>query len=512
MLSALIWIPILGAIWLGVWPQEISRERARWASLAIASALFVWSLVLAVQFDAAAPGLQFQENIAWIPPLGLNYVLGVDGLSMPLVVLNGLLTGIAVYATPPSVKRYRFYFSLLLLLNASVIGAFLTQNLMLFFIFYELELLPMYLLIAIWGGKRRVYAATKFLIYTAFSGILLLLGFLGTAWLSHSESFDLAAIDSSAVPHSLQVALLIILVIGFGIKIPIVPFHTWLPDAHVEASTPISVLLAGVLLKLGTYGLLRFGLQLLPDVWADLAPWLAWIGAFSVIYGAVIAITQNDMKKMVAYSSVAHMGYIILAAAAARPLSLLGATFQMVSHGLISAMLFLVVGVIYAKTGTRDLRILGGLFNPERGLPLIGSLMVLAAMASAGIPGMSGFIAEFVVFRGSYPVFTVPTLIAMVGTALTSVYFLILLDRAFFGRLPSDDSVQLPRVQWSDRIPAIVLALIIVALGLEPNWLARRIEPTTTALTPRPQIVAIAPVSPPASLELTAIALNPPLK
>ncbi|MEO1134374.1 MAG: NADH-quinone oxidoreductase subunit M, partial [Cyanobacteria bacterium J06639_1] len=339
-------------------------------------------------------------------------------------------------------------------------------------------------------------AATKFLIYTAFSGILLLAGFLGAVWLSHSESFDLDAIDTSVIPPSLQIALLAAIVIGFGIKIPIVPFHTWLPDAHVEASTPISVLLAGVLLKLGTYGLLRFGLQLFPGTWVDVAPWLAWLAAFSVIYGAVIAITQNDMKKMVAYSSVAHMGYILLAAAAARPLSLLGATFQMVSHGLISAMLFLLVGVVYSKTGTRDLRVLSGLFNPERGLPLIGSLMVLAAMASAGIPGMSGFIAEFVIFRGSFPMFTIQTLIAMIGTALTSVYFLILLDRAFFGRLPDDTEVKLPRVQWSERIPAIALALIIVALGLEPNWLARRIEPTTTALTPHADFVAIAPTTP----------------
>jgi NAD(P)H-quinone oxidoreductase subunit 4 len=255
-----------------------------------------------------------------------------------------------------------------------------------------------------------------------------------------------------------------------------------LPDAHVEASTPISVLLAGVLLKLGTYGLLRFGLCLFPEAWATIAPWLATWAVVSVLYGALNAIAQTDMKKMVAFSSIGHMGYVLLAMAAATPLGLLSTVLQMISHGLISALLFLLVGVVYAKTGTRDIAVLRGLLNPERGLPLIGSLMILGVMASAGIPGMVGFISEFLVFRASFGVFPVQTLLCMVGTGLTAVYFLLLVNRAFFGRL-SENVTNLPPVQWADRTPAIVLAVLIVLLGLQPNWMVRWSDATTNGMT-----------------------------
>jgi NAD(P)H-quinone oxidoreductase subunit 4 len=286
-----------------------------------------------------------------------------------------------------------------------------------------------------------------------------------------------------------QIVLLAALLVGFGIKIPLFPFHTWLPDAHVEASTPISVLLAGVLLKLGTYGLVRFGLGLFPDAWMALAPWMAGWAVISVLYGSLAAITQQDMKKMVAYSSIGHMGYVLLAAAAATPLSIVGTVFQMVSHGLISGLLFLLVGVVYHTTGTRDLQVLRGLLNPERGLPFVGSLMILGVMASAGIPGMVGFISEFLVFRGSFLIFPVQTLLCMVGSGLTAVYFLLLVNRAFFGRLaiapPSSSpelDVYIPPVTWRDRLPALALASMIVAFGLQPNWMARWSEHTTLAL------------------------------
>jgi NAD(P)H-quinone oxidoreductase subunit 4 len=278
-----------------------------------------------------------------------------------------------------------------------------------------------------------------------------------------------------------QIILLAGIVIGFGIKIPLVPFHTWLPDAHVEASTPISALLAGVLLKLGTYGLLRFGMNLLPAAWGYISPWLATWAVVSSLYGASCAIPQTDMKKMVAYSSVGHMGYILLGAAAATPLSILGTVMQMVSHGLISPLLFLLVGVVYEKAGSRDLGVIRGLLNPERGLPVIGSLMVLGVMASAGIPGMVGFISEFIVFRASFEVYPVQTLLCMIGTGLTAVYFLILMNRAFFGRL-SAQVTNLPRVYWSDRAPAIVLAVLIVVFGIQPSWLARLTEATTNSM------------------------------
>ena len=492
MLSALIWVPIFSAALVGFWPGTITAKGARQVALAVTTCLFIGSIVLLSQFNPGEVSQQFQEHFPWIDALGLTYSLGLDGLSLPLLILNGLLTGIALYSSDENIERPRLYYALILILNAGVAGAFLAQDLLLFFIFYELELIPLYLLIAIWGGQRRGYAATKFLLYTAVSGALILAAFLGLVFLGGASSFaytDNVAI-ASVLPVSQQLLLLGALLIGFGIKIPLVPFHTWLPDAHVEASTPISVLLAGVLLKLGTYGLVRFGLGLFPETWAILAPWLATWAAVSVLYGALNALAQKDMKKMVAYSSVAHMGYILLATAAATPLSLVAAVIQMVSHGLISALLFVLVGVVYKKTGSRDLEILNGLLNAERGLPLIGSLMVLGVMASAGIPGMVGFISEFLVFRGSLPVFPVQTLLCMLGTGLTAVYFLVLLDRAFFGRL-SARVLDLPKVLWKERLPAIVLAILIVIFGLQPGWLVTLSETTTAAMVTTPPAIAL---------------------
>jgi len=490
MLSALIWIPVLGALIIAVLPAAIEASRIRQVALMFGSIALALTIALATQFDALSIGMQFQENIPWLDSLGLTYRLGVDGLSFPLLALSNFLTLVAIYCTDTTVQRPKFYYALILVLNMGVTGAFLSQNLLLFFLFYELELIPLYLLIGIWGGARRGYAATKFLIYTAFSGVLILAAFLGLTWLGGSNSFEFDPLLSQTLPLTAQIVLLGAILIGFGIKVPLFPLHTWLPDAHVEASTPISVLLAGVLLKLGTYGLIRFGLQLFPEAWAVLSPWLATWAVVSVLFGAFTAIAQTDMKKMVAYSSIAHMGYILLAAAAATPLSLLGTVFQMVSHGLISAMLFALVGVVYKKTGTRDITVLQGLLNPERGLPIIGSLMVVGVMASAGIPGMVGFISEFLIFRGSFPVFPVQTLLSMVGTGLTAVYFLLLVNRTFFGRLP-DQFANLPQVPWSERAPGFVLAVLIVILGLQPGWVVRWTETTTTAmLTDFPTIAA----------------------
>ena len=481
MLNGLIFIPLLGAAIIGFWPGTLSSQRARQLALLVATITFIWCLVLLSQFDPQNPHRQLLVIIPWIDSLGLSYSLGVDGLSLPLVILNGLLTWIAIYSTDKSISRPRLYYSLIYLLTVGVFGAFLAQDLLLFFLFYELELIPLYLLIAIWGGPKRGYASTKFLIYTAVSGILVLAAFLGIVFFSGSGSFAYDRLVTQTLPFGTQLLLLGAILIAFGIKIPLVPLHTWLPDAHVEASTQISVLLAGVLLKLGTYGLLRFGLELFPAAWAYIAPWLAIWAVVSVLYGSFNAIAQTDMKKMVAYSSVGHMGYILLASAAATPLSLLGTVFQMVSHGLISALLFLLVGVIYQKTGTRDINVLRGLLNPEQGLPVIGSLMVLGVMASAGIPGMVGFVSEFMVFRGSFNVFTAETLLCMVGTGLTSAYFLLLANKVLFGRL-SEKVINLPPVQWSDRIPAIILAAIIVFLGIQPNWVVRWTEANTSQM------------------------------
>ena len=503
MLSALIGIPLLGALLLWILPTPGGAKQVQQVGFGVSLAGLAWTLVVGVHFDLTLVGSQFQENLPWLDHLGLSYQLGLDGLSYPLIALNSLLTCIAIYSSDQEIERPRFYYSLLLLLNMGVVGAFLAENLLLFFLFYEVELIPLYLLIAIWGGARRGYAATKFLIYTAISGIAILASFLGLVWLTGASEFTYQPAMGQALPLVQQLILLGGLLIGFGIKIPLVPLHTWLPDAHVEASTPVSVLLAGILLKLGTYGLLRFCVGLFPDAWAVVAPWLAWWAAISVLYGALIAIAQTDMKKMVAYSSVGHMGYILLAAAAANNLGLIAAVIQMISHGLISALLFLLVGVVYKKTGTRDITVLRGLLNPERGLPLIGSLMVLGVMASAGMPGMVGFISEFMVFRGSLKLFPIPTLLCIVGTGLTAVYFLLLVNRAFFGRLTTradGRTVILPLVSWRDRIPALILAAMVVIFGVQPSWLVDWTENTITSSVTSPTTIRRVSAAPAVSL------------
>jgi NAD(P)H-quinone oxidoreductase subunit 4 len=481
MLSALVWMPFLGAALITLYPGKLEAIGTRKIALVVASSVLVLNLVLGFEFNPTNPNMQLSEYLPWINWLGLNYHLGIDGLSFPLIFINSLLTLIAIYSSSESIHRPRFYYALLFILSGGVAGAFLAQDLLLFFLFYELEIVPLYFLIAIWGGERRGYAAMKFLLYTAISGFLVLISFLGLVWLSGAQSFDYEPLRSHTLPVNTQLLLLVPLLVGLAIKIPIFPFHTWLPDAHVEASTPISVMLAGVLLKLGTYGLLRFGIGLFLDAWVVIAPALATIAAISALYGASCAIAQRDMKKVVAYSSIAHMAYILLAAAATTRLSITAAIFQMVSHGLISAMLFLLVGVVYKKTGSRDVYFLKGLLNPERGLPIAGTLMILGVMASAGIPGMVGFIAEFLVFRGSFPIFPVQTLLCLIGSGLTAVYFLLMVNRVFFGRLTPELS-QLPQVFWSERMPAIALALFIVILGIIPNWAIRWSEPQVAVL------------------------------
>jgi NAD(P)H-quinone oxidoreductase subunit 4 len=481
MLSVLILLPILGAALIALLPGNIPANRVRLGALTLAGLVLLWNLFLLLKFDITQPGMQLQEYLPWNETLGLSYKLGVDGLSILMLLLNSLLSWIAIYSSSQQTERPRLFYSLILLVSGGTAGAFLADNLLLFFLFYELELIPFYLLISIWGGEKRAYAGIKFLLYTAVSGILILATFLGIVWLTGSTSFNYDAISTQTLSATLQIILLVGIVVGFGIKIPLVPFHTWLPDAYVEASAPIAILLGGVLAKLGTYGLLRFGMGLFPQVWSILAPSLAIWGAVSAIYGTVTAIAQKDIKRMVAYSSVGHMGYILVASAASTALALVGAVAQMVSHGIILAILFHLVGVVETKVGTRELDKLNGLMSPVRGLPLISALLVLGGMASAGIPGMTGFIAEFIIFQGSFSVFPIPTLLCVVATGLTAVYFVILLNRTCFGRLDSNLAYY-PKVLWSEKMPALILAVLIIFLGVQPTWLVRWSEPTTTAM------------------------------
>ncbi|MFN3359881.1 MAG: NADH-quinone oxidoreductase subunit M [Pseudanabaenaceae cyanobacterium] len=463
-----------------------SAKWARIVAILTSSAILFLHVLLLRQFNLGTGEFQFSENLPWLPNIGLNYTLGVDGLSLPLLVLNALLTWLVLCFDREVKERPRLFYVLILLIHAGLSGAFLALNTLLFLLFYEIELIPLYLVIAIWGSKQKNYAATKFLIFTAVSGILILAGFLGLAWVAPAPKpvFDYQSLRSLSLPVTAQIVLLLLLVAGFAIKAPFVPFHTWLPDTYVESATPVVMILGGVVAKMGTYGLFRFCVGLFPEAWSLLSPWFALWAGLGILYGAVTAIAQKDIKRMVAYSSIGHMSYVLLAAAAVTPLSLVGGIAQMVSHGLILALLFNLVGIIEKKVGTRELDVLNGLLNPLRGFPTVSALLILGGMASAGIPGMVGFIAEFLVFQGSFSKFPLPTLLAILGTGLTAVYFVILLNRTCFGKL-DNKTAYYPKVLSSEKLPAFVLTTLIVFLGIQPHWLVTWSETTAQKISSR---------------------------
>ncbi len=502
MLSPLIWLPITGALLIAFLPTQMTAKQARSGALAIAGTVLLWTVWLFTQFDLGNATFQMQEFLPWLPMLGLNYDLALDGLSLMMVALNSLLTWVAIYSSPDKTERPRFFYSLMLMVSGAVAGAFLAQNLLLFFLLFELELIPLYFLISVWGGPKRDYAATKFLLYTASAGVLILIGFLGIAWFGHSFDFSYESVLQVQLPLQAQLILLTILIVGFGIKVPLVPFHTWQPDTYVAASPPVAIMLGGVLAKLGTYGIFRFGMGLFPEAWSIVAPGLATWATVSVLYGSITAIAQKDIKRMVAYSSIGHMGYVLLGASAFTKLSLVGSISQMVSHGLILALLFHLVGIVEDKVGTRQLDVLNGLMNPLRGLPMVSALLILSGMASAGIPGLVGFITEFLVFQGSYSVFPVLTLCCVVGTGLTAVYFVILINRTCFGRLDSQTAYY-GKVSADERVPAFVLAALVVVLGLQPSWLVHWSEATSASMVaaiPAAETVQIAEAIPESKL------------
>jgi NAD(P)H-quinone oxidoreductase subunit 4 len=471
MLSLLILIPLIGAILTMAMPNGAVAKKVSLVSLTVAVIL---TLVTTKQFNLSNGYFQLTEFYRWVSVIGLDYSLGIDGISLPLIGLNMLICWLILFAYDANSNRARLFFALLLLANAGLTGAFCATNVLLFTIFYELELIPIYLLIAIWGSAKKEYAATKFLIFTAVSGLLVLVGFLALGWLTAdpTPSFSYEALRQFHLPVELQTILLLILLVGFGIKTPLVPLHTWLPDTYVESSTSVAMLLGGLLAKLGAYGLIRFCMPLFPDAWANLAPFLALWGGIGILYGAFTAIAQKDIKRMVAYSSIGHMSYILLAVAANSPLSLVGAVSQMVSHGLVLALLFYLVGIVESKVGTREIDVLNGLMNPIRGLPTTSALLILSGMASAGIPGLVGFVAEFITFQGSFAQFPIPTIMAIVGTGLTAVYFVILLNRTCFGKL-DNRTAYYPKVTGLEQMPALILTAFIIWLGVQPSYLIK---------------------------------------
>ncbi len=455
----------------------------------------------------------------WLPQLGLELHLGLDGLSLPLAGLTALLSFMAVFATPISQPRRRFFYAMVLATNVGLTGAFLACNGLLFVLAYEITLIPTTLLVAVWGGERRATAAIRYLMYGAVSGMALLAGVLALALLNgNGFSFAYADMAQAVLPEGAERWILALLLLAFGLKMPIFPLHGWQPLTYSQASTPVAMQLAGVVSKLGAYGLLRFGIGMLGDTWAEWSPWIAVVGMVSALYGALNAIAQTDMRRLVAFSALGHMGLLVLALAAATPLSLQGAIAQILAQGMIVALLFCLVGKIEAKTGTTEIAALSGLMNPSRGLPFTLGLLLLALMAAAGVPGQAGFLAEMVVFQGSWPVFPLPTIGCILASGLTAVYAVRLFNRVGFGRL-DNKTADYVSTTWVERLPALALSFLVILAGLWPQILLGWSEDTTSALAlSRPPINALAMAAPSPALptlatlpSLTTPALHAPL-
>ena len=488
-------LPLLAGVLLPLLPAGspwVRRGTLISALLQLSSALWLW------RHPPAA------ITLTWLPRLGLRLDLGLDGLSLPLVLLSSLLTAMAVLATPEDQSRPRLFFPLLLATNLGLMGSFLARNALLFVLAFELILIPTTLLVAIWGGQRRAGAAIRFLIYGAVSGVALLAAVLAFGWFNPAGlDFSYGALADHHLSISQQRWLLALVLLAFGLKLPIVPLHGWQPLTYSQAPTPVAMLLSGAVSKLGAYGLLRFGVGFLPDAWSEWSGWIAAIGAISAIYGALNAIAQSDMRRLVAYSSLGHMGMLVLALAAATPLSLQGVVAQMLAHGLIIALLFCLVGLIEARTGTTAIPELSGLLNPQRGLPFTLGLMLLALMAAAGVPGLAGFVAELLVFEGSWVAFPIPTLVCLVASGLTAVYAVRLFNRVGFGRLDNDRADWIS-TRWSERAPALVLTGLVLITGLWPTGLTGFSEAATDPLALRSseavKVIALAPISAPSQL------------
>jgi NADH-quinone oxidoreductase subunit M len=519
-------IALLAVKFLANLPKRTVDDAARWIALVTSGLSFAAAIAAWQMFDSSQVGVQLTHHFTWIRAFNIEYYLGVDGLSISMVLLSGLISFIATIASMPwwsgakasemagmnedghddphhpkhfSVRMVPGYMIMLLLLQTGMMGTFVALDMFLFYVFWEVMLLPMYFLIGIWGGPRKEYAAIKFFLYTLAGSVLMLLAIIGIYY--NSAGFMLA--DGTPTQHTFNLIELarqgqdgqfgraspilgfdfakmafVGLFIGFAIKIPMFPFHTWLPDAHVEAPTPVSVILAGVLLKMGIYGILRFNYPLLPDATAWAANAMAVFGVINIVYGAFVCLGQTDLKKLIAYSSVSHMGFSLLGMAAMTPAGISGAVLNLFTHGIISPMLFLIVGVIYDRAHHREIAKFGGLAQQ---LPEYSAVMGLAFFASLGLPGLAGFISEFMVLSGAFPVFTTYTIISATAVIITAAYYLWAIHRMFLGKLnPAYKGY--PDLNWRERISLYPLGALAIVLGFYPQAILGVINTTLHAL------------------------------
>jgi len=501
ILSFLIFFPLVGAALLLLIPSS-KTQAVRWAAFAISVITFVASIPLFTLFDATKPGMQFVERAPWVPSLGVSYSLGVDGISVLLILLTTFLSAISILSSFTAITdKVKAYYATLLVLETGMIGVFAALDLVLFYVFWEAVLIPMYLIIGVWGGPRKIYAAVKFILYTVAGSLLMLVAILYLYFSYHAAygdyTFDLMRLYETPLGRTAQLWLFAAFALAFAIKVPMFPFHTWLPDAHVEAPTAGSVILAGVLLKMGTYGFIRFAMPLFPEATQAFAPWIIALAVIGIIYGALVAMVQPDVKKLVAYSSVSHLGFVMLGLFALNPQGLQGGILQMINHGLSTGALFLAVGMIYERRHTREISEFGGLAGV---LPWFAAFFLVICLSSLGLPGLNGFVGEFLILLGTFRAYPLETIqiglgeiqtyqvvaaISAVGVILAAVYLLWMYQRVMFGPVTNEKNRNLrditPREFWT---LAPVIALIIW-IGVFPNPFLRKLDVSVSQLMER---------------------------
>ena len=498
ILSLCTWLPLVGGIFIMFINGEeaVVARNARWAALWTSLIVFLVSLVLWARFDVQEAGFQFQESLSWLPEFGVGYRMGVDGISVLFVLLATALTPICILASWESIQtRVREYMLAFLVLETMMVGMFSAQDFVVFYMFFEGVLIPMFLIIGVWGGARRVYASFKFFLYTLAGSILMLLALLAI-WYSTGTT-DLAVLMQAQFPARMQFWLFLAFLASFAVKVPMWPVHTWLPDAHVEAPTAGSVILAGVLLKMGAYGFLRFSLPMLPEASQHFAPLMYALGVIAVIYTSAVAFAQTDMKKLIAYSSIAHMGVVVIGIFTFNAQGIQGALFQMLSHGVVSAALFLCVGVIYDRMHTRDIGRYGGL---AARMPAYALFFMLFTMASVGLPGTAGFVGEFLVLVGAFKVSFWLAILGSTGMILGAVYGLWLYRRVVFGPLTKDDLKGILDLDAREIAIFVPLIALTMWMGVYPSSFTQffdasvhaMVEQHTAALT-APRLAAVTP-------------------
>ena len=482
LLSLVVFLPLAGAVLLLFVPKD-NQNLVKIVALAAALAAFIFSLPLYFGFAVDNPDMQFVERYEWLPDLGISYILGIDGISLFLVLLTTFLTVLCIYGSFGVVKdKLKGYFFSFLMLETGMLGVFCALDLFLFYVFWEAMLIPMYFIIGVWGGPRKIYAALKFFIYTMVGSVLMLVAIIylylhGMDAAGGMRTFDILLLMEHA-PASIalqaQMYMFAAFALAFAIKVPMFPFHTWLPDAHVEAPTAGSVILAGVLLKMGTYGFIRFCIPFFPQAAQEFVPLISTLAIIGIVYGAMVSVVQKDLKKLVAYSSVSHLGFVMLGLFALNPEGMVGGVLQMINHGLSTGALFFLVGVIYERRHTRLISEFGGL---AKQMPKYAAIFMIVSLSSLGLPGLNGFVGEFLILLGAFQANPVYAIISASGVILAAVYLLWMFRRTMFGPLTNEKNKNLPDLNLREWLVLVPLVIPIIWIGVYPYPLLVRIGP-----------------------------------